>query len=111
MTTKDILATGKCGLQINLNLMDMYELSHLVKRWEDYIQTRDTYEEWSRLKDNAGYWRMSDEDKNTWNAQNPEPCYCVPNFFEEVAPVLVFLRKLSIPDGEKATVFEEETGA
>ena len=110
MKTNFITSEGISGIQINLNLMDMYSIVQLVEKWEGYINMRKAYNEFVALRDKSNYWDMPREEREAWKAEHPEPNCCSPIFFEEIAPVLVFLKKLALPSTEQATVFEEETG-
>ncbi len=108
MTTKEVKCLGTCGLDIRLNLMDQYQIAHVVERWESYIESLKEFRAWEAKRDAAKTWNMGREENEKWREENPMPKLAKPEFFDEIGPVLVFLRKLALPSTEKATIFDEE---
>lgn len=108
MKKSEIIGQGHCGLTIELNLMDQYAITHAVERMEEHNKINAEHEAWIRKKNGAHIWNMEKEDRAKWEAENPEPMMDHWDWEEEMLPIYTFLKKLRLPEGSEATVFNEE---
>lgn len=108
MKKQSIIAQGHCGLTVELNPMDQYAINQVVETYDKYLEDKKRHEEWQELRRKDNVWNMDKEVRKTWDAEHPEPEFLQPNWDEELKPVYTFLRKLTLPNGIKATVFDEE---
>ena len=108
MKKQSIIAQGHCGLTVELNLMDQYAISHAVERYDKYLEAKKVHEEWAERRNKEKVWNMEREARKEWEIANPEPEFIQPTWEEELKPIYTFLRKLILPEGSKATVFDEE---
>lgn len=107
MKLTELRAEGHCGIQINLNVMDQYEITHAVERMELHNRQEEEHREWKKLHDQAGLWKASKEERDVWFVSHPEPVVDLWDWKEEMAPIYVFLRKLVLNGDSKPTVFDE----
>jgi len=109
MKKQNIIAEGHCGLTVTLNLMDQYAITHAVERMEQHQAQEAAHKEWYE-KRKVERWdrKLSTEEARAWDAQNPEPTVDQWNWEEEMLPIYTFLKKLTLPKGSEATVFDPE---
>lgn len=99
MKLQNIEATGYCGVQITLNLMDQYELTHAVERYDDLQKRLEAY---------RAYQALSYHEQEEFRQNNERPVAPKIDELEDIANlVMIFLRKLCLNGGDKATVFED----
>ena len=102
MQKKPILGEGHCGLTVDLNIADQYEITHLVERLDWYYQQRNELQAWQEKRSNLKW-----EERKAWEEANPRPeDPMMP--FEELEKAYAFLRKLTLNKSSKATVFDPE---
>lgn len=100
MKLNNIEATGHCGIQVVLNVMDQYEVSHLVNRYAD-IQ--------SRMAEYKAYCNLSYEERCKYARENGKERIQAPKIeeLEEICETAMkFMRKLMLSDEIKANIFE-----
>lgn len=100
MKLKNLETMGHCGVQITLNLMDQYAISHTVERYEDLQHRLSTYREFHELS--------YSEQKDFCETHERPVAPRIEELEEITNYVMIFLRKLVLNGGDKATVFEEE---
>ena len=110
MKKQNIIAEGHCGLTVTLNLMDQYAITHAVERMEQHQAEKAAHDEWAEKRREERWSRkLTSEEAAAWDAQNPEPTVDQWNWEEEMLPIYTFLKKLTLPKGSEATVFNPET--
>ena len=121
MKTQVITAEAVCGMQVNLNIFDQDAITNLVKEVDSYYTAREIHDKWHndqyddnlRIKvdpdtgEKTELWKRYDWD--AYRALYPEPNDPSLDKDKIIKTVMVFLRKLTIADGERATVFSEES--
>lgn len=108
MKTKELTCVGHCGIQIELNLMDQYELTHTVDRINAYFDRKRAWEDYRERRNHERPWNDKDAGAK-WDAENPEPeCPKPTNCDEELQILGIFLRKIILKDVQKSTIFDEE---
>lgn len=100
MKLSNIEATGHCGIQVVLNIMDQFEVSHLVNRYAD-LQ--------SRMAEYKAYCNLSYDERNKYARENGKDRIQAPKIeeLEEITDMAMkFMRKLVLSDEIKANIFE-----
>lgn len=103
MKTQNVTAMGHCGIKIDLNLLDQYEVQHTLDRWEDLRAKKCANEEWRKK-----YYAQPYDERREWANQNEEPKNPEIDFFEEIKPIINFFKKIAFQPTEAATIFDEE---
>lgn len=100
MKLKNLETMGHCGIEVRLNLMDQYEITHTVERYNDLCDRLEAYRQ---------YQALSYHEQEEFRENNARPIAPKIEELEEITNhVMIFLRKLILIGGDKATVFEEE---
>ena len=101
MKLKNLETMGHCGVQVTLNLMDQYELTHTVERYDELQKRLEAYRAYQALS----YHEQEELRKN----KVERPVAPKIDELEDITNlVMIFLRKLCFNGGDKATMFEEE---
>lgn len=90
MKLDELKTWGHAGIKVTLNIMDQFEITHMVERIESYFETKKEFEE-------------RDNFENLENGLVP-----IPVIDEELKMVLIFLKKLALSENLEPTVFEEQ---
>lgn len=101
MKLSNITATGHCGIQVVLNVMDQLEVSHLVDRYVD-LQ--------SRMAEYKAYCNLSYEERNKYAREHGKDRIQAPKIeeLEEITEMAMkFMRKLVLSTEIKANIFDE----
>lgn len=107
MKTQNITGEGHCGIQVTLNVLDQYAITHAVERIKSHKEQMRTRTAWQNKKEADKVWKMDKEDKDNWMNQNPMPAEDQFDWEEEIIPILNFLNKLTLTEDDRATVFDE----
>lgn len=100
MKLKNLETMGHCGVQVTLNLMDQYELTHTVERYDELQKRLEAY---------RAYQALSYHEQEEFRQNNERPVAPKIDELEDITNlVMIFLRKLCLNGSDKATVFEEE---
>ena len=102
METREIKNLGHSGIDVKLNLMDQYEITHTVERVEQTVKELERAR--SYMRDNKMHTTIVDGEAMLEITIDDE---VMRSIIEDMQHVLIFLRKLAFSDGAKATVFEE----
>ena len=119
MKTNIITGEGVCGLQINLNILDMHEITILVEKYQRHMAEQEVHDTWrqgqyddaKRIQkdpetgEETVLWKKYDWD--AYKAIYPEPEVTPFDFENEMAIVMRFLKKCIIEDSAKPSVFDE----
>lgn len=100
MKLSNIEATGHCGIQVVLNIMDQFEVSNLVNRYVD-LQ--------SRMAEYKAYCNLPFDERNKYARENGKDRILAPKIeeLEEITEMAMkFMRKLVLSDEIKANIFE-----
>lgn len=102
MKLKNIEATGHCGIEIRLNLMDQFEATHLVNQYANIQSRMDEYKAYCNLSYDERT-KYAQEHGKELRPQAPK----IEELEEITERVMRFMRKLVLPDEAKADIFSE----
>lgn len=107
MKTQNITGEGHCGIQVTLNVLDQYAITHTVERIKSHKEQISALTAWKNKKQEDKVWEMEKKDRDNWLNQNPMPIEEHFDWEEEIIPILNFLNKLTLTEDDRATVFDE----
>lgn len=107
MKTKEIIAQGHCGIDVTLNVMDQYAITHVANRLEEYFQKEEAYADYIKLRNRERPWGSENKEKAlAWDNEHPEPERVQLDLKDEVQTILKFLKKLTLNSESMPTVFD-----